>query len=92
MLKPQTPPESGDFVNYVLPDGDNAGDVRPALVIAAADAGAAHLEVFANRLADGPAYEQGNVFREAVPYGFDGGEWHAKGDKPAAKASKKKEA
>jgi hypothetical protein len=89
-MSTKTTPEVGDTVLYTLPDGDNAGTVRPALVVGESDMGnALDLEVFANRLADGPAYELGNVLRTGVAYGFDGGEYHAKGDKPAAKAKKK---
>lgn len=81
-------PTPGRIVHYILPDGDNTGEVRPALVVTA-KGDTCTLEVFADRANDGPAYEAGNVQRADVEQGKEPGNWCWP---PAAPAPKKKEA
>ncbi len=72
------------MVHYVLPDGDSAGEHRPAVVVKVCPKewsypdGAVQLQVFTDSRNDGPEYASGIVWRTSVHFDAEGkpGTWH----------------
>jgi hypothetical protein len=76
----------GRMVHFVLPDGNNTGEHRPAIVVKVwrngsdtiPDDGSSNLQVFTDSLNDGTQYAGGLVWRTSVSYdeAQKPGTWH----------------
>jgi hypothetical protein len=76
----------GRMVHFVLPDGHNVGDHRPAIVVKVCRNGSedlpvdgySNLQVFTDSVDDGTQYAGGLVWRKSVPYdeAKKPGTWH----------------
>ena len=76
----------GRMVHFVLPDGNNTGEHRPAIVVKVWRNGSndlpgnghSNLQVFTDSLNDGTQYAGGLVWRTSVPYDETKkpGTWH----------------
>ena len=75
----QQTPSIGRIVHYVMPDGPNQGESRPAMVVRVWSDTTVNLQVFTDGTADGGAYSGGLVKAASVEFSEDVsqlGTWH----------------
>src|SRR5579859_1308502 len=71
-------PTIGDHVLYVLPNGGNKGQDRPAIIVRVWNITGVNLQVFTDGHNDGEYYKTGMIWETSVPYSEEArpGTWH----------------